>query len=664
MLACNLGNSVKVNFPVGPTGPIGATGPTGPTGADSTVTGPTGPDGIQGPTGQQGATGAGFTDISGDEPQIAFFTSTNSIAGDYNLIFPQSTTSNQIKLNAYDPTYNTNPGGGGRIIIGNTTNSLSANTIDIDANASTSTNPYTVGPQGLAPGFGAVLTMKGYIQPIGASPTFNSVYDRFKVDSNANTSFGAFSGPPVPPSNVQQNMLLTMNGNMRILPPRQNNLSPATPGWGGNLELWSDGGNKVDGTQVIPTLNPKDSTQYSGIVYCSAVKKQHLSNTNYNITPNQATPFSSGIATIDLGTIGSGTQIGNNSGQVGNWSGTFTGDAAQGGFQQPTGNYFNRSLPSFLTVDPTGTRFYAEVILPTARDDLVGYSITIKRMETEWMRTVLSRIRPQQIPFYPDPSPSDNYPFSTFPSGYNRDSLFGPTAWTGDSYILETRSGLFFTKSVKDMNSSDFNVIKSLPDVGATSTGAAAGTLIQASGSNTSTTPTVSGQPIGPNWRAAVIIRPSGNNAQIVCPSRIWANCSTSAGTALAGGVCVLDPYDFYNGSNSTTLFPNGTTGGGAQQWPNVSTDGGFTLLGPGNVTLPTPSKFTPSSYATFTLCKHGYPNSIGIASVSGVGNADNSNGSIPPTPPATSLPGQCYPVNKFVWVYSGPVTDVTGIPN
>ena len=73
------------------------------------------------------------------------------------------------------------------------------------------------------------------------------------------------------------------------------------------------------------------------------------------------------------------------------------------------------------------------------------------------------------------------------------------------------------------MNSSDFNVIKSLPDVGATSTGAAAGTLIQASGSNTSTTPTVSGQPIGPNWRAAVIIRPSGNNAQIVCPSRIWA---------------------------------------------------------------------------------------------------------------------------------------------
>jgi len=72
--------------------------------------------------------------------------------------------------------------------------------------------------------------MKGYIQPIGASPSFNSVYDRFKVDSNANTSFGAFSGPPVPPSNVQQNMLLTMNGNMRILPPRQNNLSPATPG--------------------------------------------------------------------------------------------------------------------------------------------------------------------------------------------------------------------------------------------------------------------------------------------------------------------------------------------------------------------------------------------------------------------------------------------------
>ena len=79
---------------------------------------------------------------------------------------------------------------------------------------------------------------------------------------------------------------------------------------------------------------------------------------------------------------------------------------------------------------------------------------------------------------------------------------------------------------------------------------------------------------------------------------------------------------------------------------------------------LPTPSKFTPSSYATFTLCKHGYPNSIGVAGVSGVGNADNSNDSIPPTPPATSLPGQCYPVNKFVWVYTGPVTDVTGIPN
>ena len=62
--------------------------------------------------------------------------------------------------------------------------------------------------------------MKGYIQPIGASPTFNSVYDRFKVDSNANTAFGA--GGPVPPANVQQNMLLTMSGNMRILPPRRN----------------------------------------------------------------------------------------------------------------------------------------------------------------------------------------------------------------------------------------------------------------------------------------------------------------------------------------------------------------------------------------------------------------------------------------------------------
>jgi len=59
----------------------------------------------------------------------------------------------------------------------------------------------------------------------------------------------------------------------------------------------------------------------------------------------------------------------------------------------------------------------------------VGYSITIKRMETD----------------YPDPSPFDNYPFSTFPSGYNRDSLLPGPNWTGDSYILETRSGLFFT---------------------------------------------------------------------------------------------------------------------------------------------------------------------------------------------------------------------------
>ena len=284
-------------------------------------------------------------------------------------------------------------------------------------------------------------------------------------------------------------------------------------------------------------------------------------------------------------------------------------------------------------------------------------------METEWMRTVLSRIRLQSAS-YPNPSPFDNYPFSFFPSGYNRDSLFGVPNWTGDSYILETRSGLFFTKRVKDMNSSDFNVIKSSPDVGASSTGAVAGTLIQASGSNTSTTPTVAGQPIGPNWRASVIIRPSGNNAQIVCPSRIWASCSTGNGTALAGGICVLDPYDFYNGSNSATLFPNGTTGGGPQPWSNISTDAGFTLVGPGEDPLPTPSKFTPSSYATFTLCKHGYPNSIGVAGVSGVGNADNSNDSIPPTPPATSLPGQCYPVNKFVWVYTGPVTDVTGIPN
>lgn len=651
MFACNLDKRINVDI-TAPTGPTGSTGPTGPTGPTG-ITGQTGPTGIEGPT------GTGFTDLSGDEPQIAFFTSSNSIAGDYNLIFPQSTTSNQIKLNAYDLAYNTNPGGGGRLIIGNTTNSLAGNTIDIDANSSTSTSPYTTGPQGLAIGFGAVLTMKGYIQPIGASPTFNSVYDRFKVDSNANTAFGA--GGPVPPANVQQNMLLTMSGNMRILPPRRNQLIPtAEPGWGGNLELWSDGGKKVDGTDVIPSLNPKESTQYSGIVYCSAVKKQHLSNTNYNITPDQQTPFSSGIATIDLGSAPiTALQIGSTSGQVGNWSGTFTGDAVQGGFQQPTGNYFNRSLPSFLTVDPTGSRFYAEVILPTARDDLVGYSITIKRMETEWMRTVLSRIRPEQIPFYPNPSPSDNYPFSTFPSGYNRTSLLFPNSWSGDSYILETRSGLFFTKKVKDMSSNDFNVIKSLPDVGASSTAAAPGTLIQASGSNTSTTPTVAGQPIGPNWRASVIIRPSGNNAQIVCPSRIWANCSSGSGTALAGGICVLDPYDFYNGSTSATLFPNGTTGGGPQPWSNISTDGGFTLSGPGNVTLPTPSKFTPSSYATFTLCKHGYPNSIGIAAVSGVGNADNSNGSL-----GTNLPGQCYPVNKFVWVYSGPVTDVTGIPN
>ena len=212
-------------------------------------------------------------------------------------------------------------------------------------------------------------------------------------------------------------------------------------------------------------------------------------------------------------------------------------------------------------------------------------------METEWMRTVLSRIRPEQIPFYPNPSPSDNYPFSTFPSGYNRTSLlFLRTLGQEIPIYWKLALACFSQKKVKDMSSNDFNVIKSLPDVGASSTAAAPGTLIQASGSNTSTTPTVAGQPIGPNWRASVIIRPSGNNAQIVCPSRIWANCSSGSGTALAGGICVLDPYDFYNGSTSATLFPNGTTGGGPQPWSNISTDGGFTLSGPGNVTLPTPS--------------------------------------------------------------------------
>jgi len=122
MFACNLDKTVNVDItaPTGPTGPTGATGPTGPTG----IEGPTGPTGIEGPT------GAGFTDLSGDVPQIAFFTSTSSIAGDYDLIFPQTVSQNQIKLNAYDPTYNTNPGPGGRIIVGNTTNSASANTID------------------------------------------------------------------------------------------------------------------------------------------------------------------------------------------------------------------------------------------------------------------------------------------------------------------------------------------------------------------------------------------------------------------------------------------------------------------------------------------------------------------------------------------------------
>jgi len=47
------------------------------------------------------------------------------------------------------------------------------------------------------------------------------------------------------------------------------------------------------------------------------------------------------------------------------------------------------------------------------------------------------------------------------------------------------------------------------------------------------------------------------------------------------------------------------------------------------------------------------------VTQIAGVGNADNSNGSL-----GNNLPGQCYPVNKFVWVYTGPVTDVTGIPN
>ena len=546
MFACNLGKSVKVNFPIGPTGPIGPVGPTGPTGADSMVTGPTGPDGIQGPTGQQGITGAGFTDISGDVPQIAFFTSTSSIAGDYNLIFPQTVSQNQIKLNAYDPTYNTNPGPGGRIIVGNTTNSASANTIDINANASTSSNPYTVAG-GLTIGNGAIINMKGYTNPLLGVPSNNDVYDRFTVDSNANASSGPLLSQPI---------MLNMHGNMRVLPPIQALPIPglgSNANWGGNIELWTDGGQTNTGTLVNPNLFPKFSTTQGGILYSSIVKQSFISNVN----ESQASSYNLNLDGASLNPF---------IGQYGNWGNDLYIDPT-GAITRPTGSYFNRSLPHTILVDPTGTTKYTTVTLPRARDDLIGIRVVVKRMETGWMRDVLS------TPIVTVPSP-------TFPT-----TILGPDPRNAaDSGVLETRIGYYYQQAPLNATPNAPNLTSGLTSV--------TGLLGQGKGC-----------PLGVNWKGGVVIEPGSGSiwpAVISCPRNMFYYPAGGS-----KGACVLDPYNWARDASGTI-----NDWGGSNQPNNF--------------------QFANTCYAEFVLTKSGFPNEIAQNVIPGVGNQWSSNSSAP----------------------------------
>ena len=172
-------------------------------------------------------------------------------------------------------------------------------------------------------------------------------------------------------------------------------------------------------------------------------------------------------------------------------------------------------------VDPTGQdpnaggiglgTQYSTVTLPYAEDWMVGMRITVKRMETGWIRDVLN---------------SDGG--APVPSGFWPTTILGTdTRASGSSGCIQTRNGFYYQQSPFAANTP--NSYSGLTRLSGGSVGY--------------------GCPFGVNWKALVIIK--ADNARFSCPRKLF--CYQSGIGAVA-----LDPFNNSANTNGLREIPTG----------------------------------------------------------------------------------------------------------